>query len=103
MATSGGTQIIVADPVGETSTNFGEAWGATKIYGADAVVIGSDGVYYRSLAAGNQNNNPTSTSGKWTLLYSIEYSVGITYAEGANVTYLGVLYQSLQSLSLIHI
>ena len=100
LATSGGTQVVVSDPVGETSTNFGDAWVATKIYGADAVVIGSDGVYYRSLAAGNQNQNPTSTSGYWTLLYSIEYSVGITYAEGANVTYLGILYQSLQSSNL---
>ena len=100
LATSAGSQIIVADPVGETSTNFGDAWVATKIYGADAVVIGSDGVYYRSLAAGNQNQNPTSTSGYWSLLYSIDYSVGITYAEGANVTYLGILYQSLQSSNL---
>ena len=103
LATSGGTQIVSADPVGETSANFGDAWVATKIYDANAVVIGSDGVYYRSLAAGNQNNNPTSTSGYWTLLYSIEWSTGITYQEGANATYDGVLYQSLQNNNLNNI
>ena len=100
LATSGGTQIVSADPVGETSANFGDAWVATKIYDANAVVIGSDGVYYRSLAAGNQNNNPTSTSGYWTLLYSIEWSTGITYQEGATATYNNILYQSIQNNNL---
>ena len=100
LATSGGTQIVSADPTGETSASFGDAWVATKIYDANAVVIGSDGVYYRSLAAGNQNNNPTSTSGYWTLLYSIEWSTGITYQEGATATYNNILYQSIQNNNL---
>jgi len=56
-------QIVSRDPVGETATNFGDEWVSTRIYGANDVVIGSDGQYYRSLLAGNQNNNPATTSG----------------------------------------
>ena len=93
-------QILVRDPVGQTASVFGDGWVATKIYSADAVVLGSDGQYYRSLAAGNQNNDPTSTSGYWTLLYSVEWNSGITYQEGAVVTYDGEQYQSLQNSNL---
>jgi len=93
-------QILVRDPVGQTASVFGDGWVATKIYSADAVVLGSDGQYYRSLAAGNQNNDPTSTSGYWTLLYSVEWNSGITYQEGAVVTYDGEQYQSLQNTNL---
>jgi hypothetical protein len=93
-------QILVRDPIGETGTNFGDAWVATTIYSANSVVIGSDGVYYRSLANGNQNNNPTTTSGFWTLLYSVEWNAGTTYQEGAVVTYDGEQYQSLQNSNL---
>ena len=93
-------QILVRDPIGETGANFGDAWVATKIYSANAVVIGSDGVYYRSLANGNQNNNPTTTSGFWTLLYSVEWNAGITYSAGDVVTYGSTQYQSLQDSNL---
>lgn len=93
-------QILVRDPIGETGTNFGDAWVATTIYSANSVVIGSDGVYYRSLANGNQNNNPTTTSGFWTLLYSVEWNAGITYDIGAVVTYDNQQYQSLQTSNL---
>ena len=93
-------QILVRDPVGETATDFGDEWVATKIYGANDVVLGSDGVYYRSLVSGNQNNNPVSTTNFWTLLYSVEWNAGITYQVGAVVTYDGEQYQSLQSTNL---
>ncbi len=93
-------QILVRDPIGETGTNFGDAWVATTIYSANSVVIGSDGVYYRSLANGNQNNNPTTTSGFWTLLYSVQWNAGITYDIGAVVTYDNQQYQSLQTSNL---
>jgi len=93
-------QILVRDPIGETGTNFGDAWVATRIYSTNSVVIGSDGVYYRSLANGNQNNNPTTTSGFWTLLYSVEWNAGITYDIGAVVTYDNQQYQSLQTSNL---
>ena len=97
LADKNDVQILVRDPVGETGTNFGDAWVATTIYSANSVVIGSDGVYYRSLANGNQNNNPTTTSGFWTLLYSVDWNAGITYKVGAVVTYEGNTYQSLQN------
>ena len=90
-------QIVSRDPVGETATDFGDEWVATKIYGATDVVLGSDGVYYRSLVNGNQNNNPVTSSGFWTLLYSVEWNAGVTYQVGALVTYDGEQYQSLQS------
>jgi hypothetical protein len=93
-------QILVRDPVGATASIFGDGWVATKIYSTDAVVLGSDGQYYRSLVAGNQNNDPTTTSGYWTLLYSIQWNSGITYKEGAVVTYDGNQYQSLQNSNL---
>ena len=93
-------QILVRDPVGETATDFGDEWVATKIYSANDVVLGSDGVFYRSLQNGNQNNNPVTSSGFWTLLYSVEWNQGITYQVGAMVTYDGEQYQSLQSTNL---
>jgi len=90
-------QIAVRDPVGETATDFGDEWVASKIYSANDVVLGSDGVYYRSLSNGNQNNNPVTSTGYWTLLYSVEWNSGITYSVGDVVTYNTQQYQSLQN------
>lgn len=97
---SNDVQILARDPVGETASNFGDPWVATRIYSTNSVVIGSDGVYYRSLVPANQNNNPVTTSGYWALLYSVEWNAGITYQEGAVVTYDGEQYQSLQGSNL---
>ena len=97
---SNDVQILARDPVGETASNFGDPWVATRIYSTNAVVIGSDGVYYRSLVPANQNNNPVTTSGYWSLLYSVQWNAGITYQEGAVVTYDGEQYQSLQGSNL---
>ena len=93
-------QIAVRDPVGETGTDFGDEWVASKIYSSNDVVLGSNGVYYRSLTNGNQNNNPVTSSGFWTLLYSVEWNSGITYDVGAVVTYENQQYQSLQGSNL---
>ena len=93
-------QLIVRDPVGETATDFGDEWVATKVYNAVDVVLGSDGVYYRSLINGNQNNNPVTTTGSWALLYSVEWNAGTTYQVGALVTYNDEQYQSLQGTNL---
>ena len=93
-------QIAVRDPAGETGTDFGDEWVATKIYNAVDVVLGSDGIYYRSLINGNQNNNPVTTTGSWTLLYSVEWNAGITYSTGDVVTYGSQQYQSLQDSNL---
>ena len=95
LADKNDVQILVRDPVGEIGTNFGDPWVATKIYSTNSVVIGTDGVYYRSLSAGNQNNNPTTTSGFWSLLYSVQWNAGISYQEGSVVTYDGEQFQSL--------
>ena len=95
LADADGVQLAVLDPVGETSNRFGDPWLASRVYSANDVVAGSDDVYYRSLINNNRNNDPTSTSGFWTLLYSAEWDAGQTYNKGASVTYNGVLYQSL--------
>ena len=100
LATSADVQIAVRDPVGQTESAFGDQWVATKIYSSTDVVLGSDGVFYRSLVNANQNNNPVSTSGFWTLLYSVEWNAGITYAIAAMVTYNDLQYQSLQGTNL---
>ena len=100
LTTSSDVQILVRDPVGETGTDFGDEWVATKIYNTNDVVLGSNGVYYRSITSGNQNNNPVTSSGFWTLLYSVEWNSGITYDIGAVVTYDNQQYQSLQTTNL---
>jgi hypothetical protein len=97
LTTNSDVQILVRDPVGETATDFGDEWVATKIYGSNDVVLGSNGIYYRSLVSGNQNNNPVTSSGFWTLLYSVEWNSGIAYDVGAVVTYDNQQYQSLQT------
>jgi len=96
LATSAGTQILVRDPVGDTAESFGNPWIASKRYSANDVVQGSDGQYYVSLINGNVNNNPVTTTGNWTFLYSVEWSAGTTYKEGSVITYQNLLYQSLQ-------
>jgi hypothetical protein len=102
LTNSGDTQIVSRDPVGQTATSFGDEWVSSKIYSANDVVIASDGQYYRSLAAGNQNNNPVTTSGFWSLLYSVEWNAGINYALGATVVYETIQYQSIQASNLNH-
>jgi len=100
LATSAGVQILVRDPVGETASTFGNPWIASKDYNANDVVQGSDGDFYRSLVNGNVNNNPVTTSGSWTFLYSVEWSAGTTYKVGSVVTYEAIVYQSLQNANL---
>jgi hypothetical protein len=100
LAKSDDTQILVRDPVGETESSFGDAWIASKDYNANAVVQGSDGQFYVSLINGNVNNNPVTTSGSWTFLYSVEWNAGTTYKLGSVVTYQSIVYQSLQNANL---
>ena len=100
LTSSTNVQILVRDPVGETTSAFGDPWISSKIYGANDVVQGSDGEFYVSLAGNNTNNNPASTSGYWVLLYSVDWNAGITYTEGAVVTVSNLLYQSLQNSNL---
>ena len=102
LTNNGDVQIVSRDPVGETATNFGDEWVSTRIYGTNDVVIASDGQYYRSLSAGNQNNNPVATSGFWSLLYSVEWNAGINYGVSATVTYDTLQYQAIQGSNLNH-
>ena len=97
---SDNTQILVRDPVGDTASTFGSPWVASKDYNANDVVQGSDGQFYVSLTNGNVNNNPVTTSGSWTFLYSVDWNAGTTYTEGAVVTVSNLLYQSLQNSNL---
>lgn len=94
------TQVLVRDPVGDTASTFGSPWVASKNYNANDVVQGSDGEFYVSLINGNVNNNPVSTVGSWTFLYSVEWSAGTTYKTGSVVTYQTLVYQSLQNANL---
>jgi len=100
LATSAGVQILVRDPVGETSATFGNPWIASKDYNANDVVQGSNGDFYVSLVNGNVNNNPVTTTGSWTFLYSVEWNQGTTYKVGSVVTYETIVYQSLQNANL---
>jgi hypothetical protein len=92
--------VLVRDPVGDTASTFGNAWIASKDYNANDVVQGSDGNFYVSLINGNVNNNPVTTSGSWTFLYSVEWNAGTTYKLGSVVTYETIVYQSLQNANL---
>jgi hypothetical protein len=100
LSNSNAVQIEVRDPVGETTSQFGDPWLSTTTYAANEVVQGSDSQFYVSLVSSNSNNNPTSTSGYWVLLYSVTWNSGITYTEGAVVTVSNILYQSLQNSNL---
>jgi hypothetical protein len=73
---------------------------ASKDYNANDVVQGSNGEFYVSLINGNVNNNPVTTSGSWTFLYSVEWNAGTTYKAGSVVTYETIVYQSLQNANL---
>jgi len=97
---SDNTQILVRDPVGETESNFGDAWISTKTYQANDVVKGSNGEFYRSLVNNNINNDPVTTTGSWTFLYSVEWSAGTTYKLGSVVTRNQLFYQSLQNANI---
>jgi hypothetical protein len=97
LTTNAGTQILVRDPVGVTTSAFGDPWVSSKTYGANEVVQGSNGQFYTSLVSSNLNNNPVTSTGSWTFLYSVEWSAGTTYTVGSVVTYQTIVYQSILS------
>ena len=97
LTTNSNTQILVRDPVGVTTSAFGDPWVSSKTYGANEVVQGSNGQFYNSLVSNNLNNDPVTSTGSWTFLYSVEWSAGTTYKVGSVVTYQTIVYQSLQS------
>ncbi len=49
-----------------SATTAAADWASGTTYGAAALVTGSDGVRYSSIAGANVGNDPTSSSGFWT-------------------------------------
>ena len=93
-------QILVRDPVGETVSTFGAAWIPSKVYQANDVVAGTDNEFYVSITNNNENNDPVTTTGFWTFLYSVEWNPAMIYKVGSVVTYDTIVYQSLQNTNL---
>lgn len=52
--------------INNTPSASAAAWDSGTTYGAAAAVTGSDGIRYTSIAGGNLNNDPVTTTGFWT-------------------------------------
>lgn len=64
--TSDDVQIQQFDPVSsDPSLGAFSEWDSVTIYGEGALVTGDDGLYYRSITAANQNQDPVSSPGQW--------------------------------------
>jgi hypothetical protein len=101
--TSADVQIQQFDPVsGDTFEGAFTDWDAVTIYDEGALVTGSDGLYYRSIASGNQNQNPTSTPAKWEQVKFVGvWNNDVTYSLGVSVYGSdGILYNSLAGTNL---
>ncbi len=80
-------QIQQFDPVSADTLlgNFSN-WDSATIYDEGSIVIGSDGLYYRSITADNQNQNPISSPGQWEQFKFIGiWNTNITYTTGDSV------------------
>ncbi|MCK4822903.1 hypothetical protein KA005_44485, partial [bacterium] len=101
--TSDSVQIEQFDPVsGDTLEGAFSIWNAITIYGEGDLVTGSDGLYYRSIASGSQNQNPISTPSQWEEVKFIGvWNTNVTYDLGDSVYGSdGILYRSLISINL---
>jgi hypothetical protein len=72
-----------------------QAWASATTYAINDIVVGSNGSVYQSIAGGNTNHNPTTTTGYWTLIrtsyfnqynYTIYIPVAVWTALGSNAT-----------------
>jgi WD40 repeat protein len=61
-------QVEVRDPVGGSTDSALQPWVSAVGYDIDAVVLGSDGNFYQSLASGNIGNDPTTATTAWVEL-----------------------------------
>jgi hypothetical protein len=96
--TSADVQIQQFDPVsGDTLEGAFSEWNAITIYSEGDIVTGSDGLYYRSISPGNQNQNPISTPGQWEEVKFVGiWNTVISYDAGDTVYGSdGILYYSL--------
>lgn len=99
---SPGVQIQQFDPVGGDAVDgaFSE-WISTTIYPDGEIVTASNGKYYRSLMASNQNNDPTISPTQWEeVQLTGAYNSSIEYAIGELVIDDGYLYRSLVASNL---
>lgn len=79
-------QIEVRDPDGATETGNFDAWNSITIYNESDIVVGSDGVYYKSIINANQGNDPTSSPQEWQQIRFVNvWNQYETYATGATV------------------
>lgn len=101
--TSDDVQIQQFDPVsGDTLEGAFSIWNAITIYGEGDLVTGSDGLYYRSISSGNQNQDPISTPGQWEEVKFVGiWNNDVTYDSGDSVYGSdGILYLSLINTNL---
>lgn len=76
-----------ADPLASESTlDIFDAWDTTVSYSLNAIVTGSDTLYYRSLVSSNQGNDPISDATRWEQLkFNLVWNAVPTYASGDTV------------------
>ena len=96
-------QIQQFDPVSaDTLLGAFSDWDSVTIYGEGDIIVGSDGLYYRSITTDNQNQNPVSSPGQWEEFKFIGvWNTNITYTTGDSVYGSdGILYLSLTGTNL---
>ena len=78
------------------NTNF-PTWSTDVTYGLSDIVKASNGLYYKSISASNQGNNPTSDATKWSQQRFVGvYNANETYPDDVLVQDTnGILYRSL--------
>ena len=90
-------QIQQFDPViaGQDAGAFAP-WNSASVYAEGDIVTASDGKYYRSLVASNQNQDPTTSPDKWEELKFIGvWNTNSVYEIDDIVVHNGLLYESL--------
>lgn len=94
--TSAMVQIQQFDPVNlEATEGAFVTWNSQTIYGEGDIVTGSDGNYYRSIVAGNQNQEPSISPGQWEEIILLgEWNSVVTYDLYDVVLLDGVFYTS---------
>ena len=78
-----GVTLWTTDPIGDVLEGQFEIWVGSETYHIPEIVLGSDDEYYRSIADGNQGNDPTASPTSWELLsIGRVWNTNITYALG---------------------
>ena len=77
-------QYIERDPVGgEKELGAFVLWDTTVTYDVNDIVLGSDGLFYKSLSNANTANDPTTTPTEWEEIRFIGmWNTNVTYAIG---------------------